>query len=86
MTEVPLTTTTPRGSPPSVDRRNPGSIRSATSPGSADPPLPLPRSREAVRASLPAAIAAVVLNTSVTLPSGPGPRPYAEPPAARRRD
>ena len=57
---VPVTTTMPRGSPDSACARKPGSTRSTTSPGSADPP---PRSLDATRAALPAATATVVLST-----------------------
>ena len=69
---VPVTTTMPRGSPDSAWARNPGSTRSTTSPGSADPP---PRSREAARAALPAATATVVLSTPQTLTGEQPPDP-----------
>ncbi len=58
---VPVTTTIPPRTPASAWVRNAGSIRSATSPGIADPPPP--RMRAAARAALPATIAAVVLST-----------------------
>ncbi len=57
---VPLTTTMPRGTSARACARKPGSTRSATSPGSAEPP---PRSRDTARAALPATTAAVVLST-----------------------
>ena len=60
---VPDTTTT-CGTSRSAWARKPGSTRSATSPGSAEPPLPPPLSRAAVRAALPAMTAAVVLSTA----------------------
>ena len=61
---VPVTTTIPPWTSARAWARNPGSMRSATRPGSADPP---PRSREATRAALPATTAAVVLSTPQTL-------------------
>ena len=61
---VPVTTTIPPGTSASACARKPGSIRSATSPGSAEPP---PRRRDAARAALPATTAAVVLSTPQTL-------------------
>jgi hypothetical protein len=61
---VPVTTMIPSVRPDSACARNWGSIRSATSPGIAEPP---PRTRAAARAVFPATIAAVVLSTCQTL-------------------